>query len=128
MSDNAGGYGVRGKDMLAGELARIMNFELLQADMAENEINVSGCYIGDLLSNIMGNAKAGQIWLTVMTNINIVAVAHLLELSGIVLLESNRIENDVLLRAEMEKIPIFVTKDPAFKVAIRLHESGIAKA
>jgi len=121
----AGNMGV--KDMLAGEFARIMEFNLLQADMAQKEIDISGCYIGDLLSNVMGNAKAGQLWLTVMTNINVIAVAHLLELSGIVLVENNRVEDDVLIRAVAEKIPVFVTKDPAYQAAIRLHESGLIK-
>ena len=111
--------------MLAGEFARIMDFELLQADMAQKELSISGCYIGDLLSNVMGNANAGQLWLTVMTNINVVAVAHLLELSGIVLLEGNVIENDVLLRAVMENIPVFVTKESAYSAAIRLNSSGL---
>jgi hexokinase len=113
--------------MLIGEFARAMEFDLLQADMAQNEIDLSGCYIGDLLSNVMGNAKIGQLWLTVMTNINVIAVAHLLELSGIVLLEGNQVEDDVLLRATTEKIPVFVTKDPAYKAAIRLHKSGLIK-
>ena len=57
--------------MLAGEIAKLMNMELLLPDMADKEMEISGCYIGDLLSNVMGKAKTGQIWLTVMTNINI---------------------------------------------------------
>ena len=114
--------------MLAGEFAAIMDYQLMQEEMAENEINISGCYIGDLLSNVMGNAKAGQLWLTVMTNINVVAVAQLLELSGIVLLEDNRIENDVLLRAQMENIPVFLSKEPAYQAAVKLRESGLVNA
>ena len=112
--------------MLAGELAKLMDMELLLPDMADKEMEISGCYIGDLLSNVMGKAKTGQIWLTVMTNINILAVAQLLELSGIVLLEENQPAEGVLERATLEGIPVFLTKEAAYQAAIRLFEAELA--
>ena len=113
--------------MIAEELARLMDMQLLQPEMAQKEIEASGCYIGDLLSNVMGNAKNGQLWLTVMTNINIVAVAQLLELAGIVLLEGNQPAEGVLERASLEGIPVFSSKDTAFHSAIRIRDLGLAK-
>jgi hypothetical protein len=107
--------------MQAAELAKLMDMELAQPEMAQWEVEVKGCYIGDLLSNVMGNAKTGQLWLTVMTNINIMAVAQLLELSGIVLLEGNTPMEGVIERANLEGIPIFITKEPAYEAAIRFH-------
>jgi hexokinase len=112
--------------MLAAEFAQRMDMELLLPDMAGHDMGISGCYIGDLLSNVMGKAKTGQIWLTVMTNINVMAVAQLLELSGIVLLEENQPAEGVLERAALEGIPVFRTKESAYQAAIRLHEAELA--
>ena len=107
--------------MKAGELARQMGMELLLPDMAGQDMEITGCYIGDLLSNVMGKAKTGQLWLTVMTNINILAVAQLLELSGIVLVENNPPAEEILKRAALEGIPLFRTVEPAYQAAIRFH-------
>ena len=112
--------------MQAGELADRLGMVLLQAEMAAQEIAVEGCYVGDLLSNVMGNAKRGQLWLTVMTNVNVVAVAQLLELAGIVLVEGNRPTEDMLARAVTEGIPVFTMQAPAYEAAIQVHASGLA--
>jgi len=114
--------------MLVREFADKMGFTIVTPEMAENDFNPEGCYIGDLLSNVMGNAKTGQLWLTVMTNVNVVAVAQLLDLSGIVLVEGNRFDEDAMKRAYLEEIPVFMTPDSAYDTAIRLHGSGFLKA
>ena len=108
--------------MKAGELANLFEMELLLPDMAGQEMDIQGCYIGDLLSNVMGRAKTGQLWLTVMTSVNVLAVAQLLELSGVVLVEDNRPGEGVLERAALEGIPVFRTAAPAYEAAIRFHE------
>ena len=112
--------------MLAEELAQKMDMELLLPEMAAQEIQISGCYIGDLLSNVMGNALSGQLWLTIMNNVNVVAVAQLIELSGIVLLEGASPVEGFLERAAQENIPVYLTKEPAFAMAVKLYEAGIA--
>ena len=114
--------------MQAGELALLLDMQLLLPAMAEQEVPIQGCYIGDLLSNVMGRALTGQLWYTVMTNINIMAVAQLLDLSGIVLLEDNRPMEGVLERAEMEGIPVFITKENAYDAAARFRASGLPGA
>ena len=115
-------------NILACDFARRADLELLHPDMAQHEMTIKGCYIGDLLSNVMGNARPGQLWLTVMTNINIVAVAQLLELSGIVLLENNQPAEGVLERANLEEIPVFQTKEPAYAAAVRFYQAGLANS
>ena len=115
------------REITAGDLAGLMDMDLLQPEMAGRRLGIKGCYIGDLLSNVMGNAKSGQLWLTVITNINTVAIAQLLELAGIVLLEGNPPAEGVLERATMEDIPVFSSKDTAFQAAVKLVERDIAK-
>ena len=112
--------------MLAGEFARLMDLELLTPEMAERPVEIKGCYIGDLLSNVMGKAEGGQIWFTVMTNVNIVAVAQLLGLAGIVLLEGFQPGDGVLEKAVREEIPVFASGKTAYEAAIGFYKKCFA--
>ena len=58
-----------------------------------------GCYCGDLLSWVMGRAKADDVWLTVMGNINAIAVATLADVSAIVLVEDAVLDEEARARA-----------------------------
>lgn len=60
--------------MKISDLVKFGEYEILtNPDYEDKEI--TGCYIGDLLSWVMGRANSGDMWITVMSNINIVAVA-----------------------------------------------------
>ena len=108
--------------MRAGELAQAMGMELLTPELADQELALSGCYLGDLLSNVMAKASAGMLWCTVITNINIIAVASLLSLSGVALLEGNRPETAVLERASGQGIPVFTLEKSAYEAALAYRE------
>ena len=104
--------------MQAGELARAMGMELLTPELSRQEMEINGCYLGDLLSNVMGKAAPGELWFTVITNINIIAVASLIGLPGVVVLEGNWPETAVLERAEDQKIPVFSLDKSAYEAAL----------
>lgn len=89
------------------------------------EREVSGGYVSDLLSDVMGNAKKDYIWITLQTHQNIVAVATLKELAGIILVSERVPEEEVLKKAEEEKIPILIGTLPAFEIVGRLYMLGI---
>jgi len=84
--------------------------------------DVTGVYISDLLSDVMGNSKEGNIWITLQTHLNIVAVAGLKNLSGIIIVGNRQIQGDVLQKAEAEKITVMSTPLPAFEVAGKLYQ------
>jgi predicted transcriptional regulator len=84
--------------------------------------NVTGVYISDLLSDVMGNSKEGNIWITLQTHLNIVAVAGLKNLAGIIIINNRQMQEDVLQKAESEKITIMSTPLPAFEVAGKLYQ------
>ncbi len=67
--------------------------------MPDGDREVSGGYAGDLLSWVMGRARSGDAWVTIMSNVNIVAVATLADPSCIVLSEGVTLEADVAARA-----------------------------
>lgn len=91
----------------------------------EKEIDAQGVFIGDLLSIVMAKAKQGYVWITIQTHINIIAVAELLELSCIIIVENMDIDSDTIKKAEELHIPIYKTKESAYEVACRLNSMGI---
>lgn len=77
---------------------------------------VTGAYASDLLSWVMGHAAENQIWITVQSHPNIVAVAVLLGLAGIIVAEGVEVEENTVKKAEEENIPIFSTKMSIFEI------------
>ncbi len=82
---------------------------------------VTGGYTGDLLSDVMGNSKEGYIWITRQVHQNIVAVASLKELAGIILINSSEPTRETLEKAEAEGIPIMVSNLPAFEISGKIY-------
>ena len=103
------------------ELAEKLNLSVLTGD-AGIDRQIDGCYIGDLLSWVMSKAKAGNVWLTIMSNINTVAVCTLTDAACIVLCEDVTAEDDVIARAIEQDIPILKSSLAAYELACKLHE------
>ncbi|RJQ48877.1 MAG: serine kinase [Nitrospiraceae bacterium] len=83
---------------------------------------VTGAYASDLLSDVMANAKDGNIWITLQTHLNIVAVASLKGVIGIIIVGGRKIPEDVLKKAEEEKITVMTTSLHAFELAGRIYQ------
>jgi len=94
---------------------------------ANLEIEVGGGYASDLLSDVMAHSRAGDLWLTLQAHPNIVAVATLRELAGIVVVGGREPETDTIAKAQQEGIPILVSRRPSFDLAGRLYELGIGR-
>jgi BioD-like phosphotransacetylase family protein len=82
---------------------------------------VSGAYCSDLLSDVMAHAQPGDVWLTLQTHQNIVAVAVMAELAAIILTRGMRPDPDTLEKASREGVPLLTTQLPAFEAAGRLY-------
>ncbi|WP_313340502.1 DRTGG domain-containing protein [Sedimentibacter sp.] len=89
------------------------------------DIEIDGVYIGDLLSIVMAKAKKNYVWITIQTHINTVAVAELLDLSCIIVVENMEVEEETLNKARELNIPVFKTKASAYETAVKLYEIGI---
>ena len=83
---------------------------------------VRGGYVGDLLSDVIANSKEGDIWVTRQVHQNIVAVATLKDLAGIILVGNNEPARDTLEKATQEGVPIMVSKLPCFETAGRIYQ------
>jgi len=83
---------------------------------------IKGCYVSDLLSDVMGNADADYLWITLQTHKNVMAVASLKDLAGVILVSGLEPEPDVILQSDEEGIPILGTDMPTFQIAGKLFE------
>ena len=88
---------------------------LTGGDLSERE--VSGCYIGDLLSWVMGRASSGDVWITIMNNINIVAVASLTDCACILLCEGVCVDKQIIDKANSQDIIILQSDKTAYELA-----------
>ena len=83
-------------------------------------------YVSDLMSDVMANADEGDLWVTLQIHQNIVAVAVMKSLGGIILINGREPEKETVQKAEAEGIPIMVTDMPAFELVGRLFALGIS--
>ena len=107
--------------MTVKDLAEKLNLKLLAGEGGVDN-KVLTCYIGDLLSWVMGRAQEGSAWLTVMGNLNAIAVASLTDSACIILTENAPLDEDAKARADMQDIPVYITEEPAYSVAIKIYE------
>ncbi len=87
---------------------------------------VTGGYAGDLLSDVIAHSGKGSIWVTIQTHPNIVAVASMKELVGIILAGGREPDAETLRKAEEEEVPILVSPLFTYEVVGKLYQMGIS--
>ena len=93
------------------------------AALPQPDREVSGVYIGDLLSWVMGRAGADEAWITIMSNRNIVAVATLADTACILLAEGVSPDEGVAQLAAEKGVNILQSPDSAYQIAMRLRDA-----
>jgi TPP-dependent 2-oxoacid decarboxylase len=106
------------------EIIKSCNLQLLTGEKMQ-DYEVTGGYTSDLLSDVMAHCKKGALWITLQAHPNIVAVAVLKEISGIIIVNGRKPENETLKKAEAESVAIMSTELSAFDVAGQLYGMGI---
>jgi hypothetical protein len=86
---------------------------------------VKGGYASDLLSDVMANSQEGDVWVTIQGHPNIVAVATLRDLAGIILANGREPDAETVQRAEEEGVPILCTTLPTYQVVGKLYQLGV---
>ena len=107
--------------MTVRELATQLKLEVC-CGAAGRDKEIKGGYTSDLLSDVMGNAREGNIWITLQTHKNIMAIASLKELAAIVLVKGYRPEEDTVSESEAEGIPILSTSRQTFEMTGEIYE------
>lgn len=104
--------------MTIKDLIEKLDLKVLVEDDFDRE--VTDCYVGDLLSWVMGRAPADSAWLTVMGNINSIAVATLADVSCIILVENAALDDNARLKAEMHGVNILTTAENSYRLAVAI--------
>ncbi len=92
------------------------------AAMPDGDRPIDGVYIGDLLSWVMGRAREGDAWITIMSNRNIVAVATLADTACILLAEGVQPDEGVAELAEQKGVNLLLCEGSAYDTALLLRE------
>ena len=90
--------------------------------LPDGDREIVGAYMGDLLSWVMGRARADAAWITIMSNQNVAAVAVLADVSCVILTEGVTLDENVKGLAEAKGINVLTTALPSYEAAVKLSE------
>jgi len=106
------------------EIIKTLNLEAVSSARL-GDPSVVGGYAADLLSCAMKGAKKDYVWVTLQSHLNVVAVASLLNLAGVIITEGNRPDQETIARAEKEGVILLVTPKTTYTVVGELTLMGV---
>lgn len=109
--------------MKVSELVKELNLTVL-TDKDYTDKEIKGCYVGDLLSWVMGRAELGDAWVTIMSNVNIVAVAALVDMACVILAEGVAVDKEVIDKANSQGIILLSTDKNSYETAVKIHKTA----
>lgn len=106
--------------MKVSELVEKYNLKVFGGnDSLDREID--GGYVSDLLSDVMGNAAENDVWITLQTHQNVMAIASLKDLAAVILVKGLEPDEDTLQKSIDEEIPLLGTHFGTFEMAGKLY-------
>ena len=106
--------------MTVREIAEKLNLKVFSgAEGLDRE--VSGGYVSDLLSDVMGFAKDGSVWVTLQTHKNVMAIATLKELAAVIIVKGFEPEEDTKEVGDEIYSPILGSGEQTFELAGRIY-------
>ena len=110
--------------MRLAEIVRAHGLEVICGE--ENlETDVIRGYTSDLMSDVIANAEAGNLWITIQVHVNTIAIASMKDLAAVILAHGRRPLPETEAKAIEEGIPLLGTPLSAFEIIGRLYASGI---
>ena len=106
--------------MIVKELVEVLNAILLTHEITSNN-EFNDIYVGDLLSNIMANIEEDNLLVTIMCNMNTVAVASLKDVPAIVFCEEKQATEEMINKANELSIAIIQAEDSAAEVLRKIY-------
>ncbi len=107
--------------MTVNDICRNIEAEVICGDTSKK---FCGVYVGDLLSRAMSHVECDNLWITIMSNVNVVAVATLTEPAAVIFAEDVELQDDVLKLANENGITVLRSPLSSFEICVRLHEAG----
>ena len=88
-------------------------------------VKLTGCYISDLLSDVLANARPGVLWVTIQTHRNVVSVATMKDIAAVLFTCGRKPEAAIIAEAARENIWLLNTPLTTYEAAGRLWEAGL---
>ncbi len=106
--------------MTVTELIETGSFNVI--NVGDTDAEIEDIFCCDLLSIAMGKAPSGCAWVTVMANMNTLAVASLTECACVILAEGVNADENMVAKAVEQGITLLGTDMPIFEAALKIHE------
>jgi serine kinase of HPr protein (carbohydrate metabolism regulator) len=106
--------------MTVAQLVEKLNLKVLCGSQGLHK-TITGGYVSDLLSDVMGNANEGCVWVTLQTHKNVIAIASLKDLSAVIMVNGLQPDADTIVHSESESIPILGTTEKTFEITGKLY-------
>ncbi|HBL83807.1 MAG: hypothetical protein A2Y17_08295 [Clostridiales bacterium GWF2_38_85] len=106
--------------MTVNEFAKVL--ELEQLNIADGDRKINGAYAGDLLSWVMGRTAGDNVWVTIMTNLNICAVASLADVACIVIADNAEVMKEVTDTAKNKNINLLRSPLPMYELCVNINK------
>jgi len=111
--------------MKLSEIISSLELDVLTREFDFSEINVNNGYVSDLMSCVMAGASKGDIWVTLQSHSNIIAIATLLDLSAVIISEDSQPDNETINKANQENIILLSCSYSSFDIVGKLWDLGI---
>lgn len=109
--------------MLLNQIAQ--NLSLNQRNSVAADVEVTGGCASDLLSDVLAKAKNGTIWVTNQKHQNIIGVAVMLNLAGVVIAGGIDPDANTVEKSVDENIPLYTSDLSLFEMVGRMYEMGV---
>lgn len=110
--------------MRLNEIKDRLNLKILTGNK-NIESNVTRGYVSDLMSDVIAHGQEGDIWITYQTHVNVVAIALMKNMAGVILIQNRELIPSAAVKAEEEGLPVLISSESAFETAGRLYQLGI---
>ncbi len=106
----------------------VRRLDLKALNEVDGAVEVSSGYTSDLLSDVLAKAKNGTLWATNQKHQNIIGVAVMLNLAGVIITGGIDPDENTLEKAKQENVPLYITNMSSFDVAGKLYKMGLRSA
>ncbi|MBQ3580333.1 MAG: serine kinase [Bacteroidales bacterium] len=107
--------------MKVKELVEKLQLKVLSGESGLDR-EIEGCYVSDLLSDVMGNAEMGNVWVTLQTHKNVMAIASLKELACVILVKNQQAAEDTIEQSNEEGIPFLSTSMQTYETVGKIYQ------
>lgn len=107
------------------KVIKALNGELLTKDV-NIDIDVKCAFGSDLISDILHCTKEPTLLLTGLTNPQVIRLADMIDLFGIVFVRGKRPTDEIIKMATERELPLILTKFTLYKTSGILYNSGLA--